>query len=593
MSTTETTRRKFPAPTGDAPEPIKIDIESPADPSSPEGDGRQSPASSNGDNAVREKLKKTNLEPGSRPTSAAADHKSDEEMNSPERTPEKPKEEMDLSSPERKDDGAPRRTRKRSHDESEENDTSGEEGANKKSRHSHRRHERKRSREVTAADRTTARLGGVRTPPTHTEEEEMTEGIEAKIERAKSPSGGNERKRALGTAERELGPEDREPKMSKTEEKKKEKVKVRKETVADTKSEEAETKEATVPSKILGGGWGNTSSKSPFATAGTTAKPLFGSGASTPSSTASTASAPTGFAQSKFRQLASSSASPFGALKTAPGASPFAKLGSTGTSPFGSPKLGPAKPTGGVSTASGAIGFGGSTLKSTNVFGGGLKSSTPFGAPASGTSAFGSGGKIKTASAAKDDDEGEDGEDGPDEDALEPTVDPAIAEQYKKEQEVTTGEEDELTRFKAPMKIYFFDRDAKAWKERGRCTVKLNTSIPDKADENDSYGLAPAPPALESSSQDKDEETSTITTTEKRKMQARFILRADGTHAVVLNTRIYDGMKFGELNGNEPSGNTAQFLTADGGMWLFKAKSSVVKDLWHELKTVKQELGYN
>ena len=140
-------------------------------------------ASPDNDNErVREKLKNATIAPAtSRPGSGAKDSEDE-----------------------------PRRTRKRSHDESDDEHLEADDGRTSRQRTAH---ERKRSREHT--ERTAGEaLERVKTPPTHPEEDEV-EGI---AERVASPTrGGLERKRSLGKLDKE-GDADQKKKMSKTEE---------------------------------------------------------------------------------------------------------------------------------------------------------------------------------------------------------------------------------------------------------------------------------------------------------------------------------------------------------------------------------------
>lgn len=106
-----------------------------------------------------------------------------------------------------------------------------------------------------------------------------------------------------------------------------------------------------------------------------------------------------------------------------------------------------------------------------------------------------------------------------------------------------TGEEDETTIFKCNAKIFQFDTEAKAWKERGKGQLRVNRTTPSVGD----FGLA---------SDDEEEKK------EPRKKSARLIMRTDGTYVVILNTLIYREMKIGE----EPTTRQLQFLAQDNGV---------------------------
>lgn len=111
-----------------------------------------------------------------------------------------------------------------------------------------------------------------------------------------------------------------------------------------------------------------------------------------------------------------------------------------------------------------------------------------------------------------------------------------------------TGEENETTIFKCPGKIFFFDKENKQWKERGRGTLKLNRSIPF---------------AVTVGEGEEDPEAGGGT---KQKDSARLIMRTEGTYLVVLNVSIYKGMKFGgDINGGVPATNQLQFMTLENG----------------------------
>lgn len=154
-------------------------------------DGRDGD-SDHSNEGVREKLKKTTIAPAPADVPAAAASEEDEVMAGSE----SPREE------------APRRTRKRSHDESEEDNPQNPNDGGDRRRI--KAHERKRSREVSDAER--LRMGRalerVKTPPTHQEED--VGGI---AERVSSPRG--DRKRGLG--QEETAVTDREQKAPRTE----------------------------------------------------------------------------------------------------------------------------------------------------------------------------------------------------------------------------------------------------------------------------------------------------------------------------------------------------------------------------------------
>lgn len=88
---------------------------------------------------------------------------------------------------------------------------------------------------------------------------------------------------------------------------------------------------------------------------------------------------------------------------------------------------------------------------------------------------------------------------------------------------VETGEEGETTEYTCRAKLYNFV-DKKEWKERGIGVIRLNVTEPKP-----------------------DEEGSTI--------KARLVMRADGSHRVILNTPVQKDLKYGDVNGNRPTGH--------------------------------------
>ena len=102
------------------------------------------------------------------------------------------------------------------------------------------------------------------------------------------------------------------------------------------------------------------------------------------------------------------------------------------------------------------------------------------------------------------------------------------------EQEVETGEEDETTQYSCRAKLYNFATVAEGkreWRERGLGVLRLNVKHP--ADEE--------------------------------KPKARFLMRADGSHRVVLNTPVKKEITFGSPQGGQPQGGLMFFMgTIDG-----------------------------
>lgn len=199
-------------------------------------------------------------------------------------------------------------------------------------------------------------------------------------------------------------------------------------------------------------------------------------------------------------------------------ASGFGKLGSSGTAGFGGGLGGTGFSTlGGGSLSSFASG------NTAGPLGGTSKSVKPFGASADG--------------------EGRDEEDGDDDKAG--AKSPIATEEEKQderfyEQELETGEEDESTEFSARAKLYTFAADGdgkKEWRERGFGTIRLNVRR-----------LQPD---------------------ENQKPKARLLMRAEGSHRVVLNTPVTKEIKYGTPGGEKPSGGYLFFMgTIDGNTGL-------------------------
>lgn len=278
------------------------------------------------------------------------------------------------------------------------------------------------------------------------------------------------------------------------------------------------------------------------------------------------------FAASGFSALASASTSGFGALgKVSEGKSPFASAAAASstkplsiftsapseetkkpasTSTFGS-AVGATSPFRAVNATNASLGFG--SLGSAGAFGG-----SGFGALSGGpklTSFAGGSGPEITGLSSKpakpfgvaEDDEEENEEDDDEEEAgeiksplsEEDKKDPRFHEQEGKngavpflngtnEYAVATGEEGEDTVFSARAKLFAFtseeENGKKDWHERGAGILKVNVS--------------------------------TVGETTK----VRLLMRADGSHRVVLNSPIHKDLKFGDVDGEKPAGMTNLFL---------------------------------
>ncbi len=102
-----------------------------------------------------------------------------------------------------------------------------------------------------------------------------------------------------------------------------------------------------------------------------------------------------------------------------------------------------------------------------------------------------------------------------------------------------TGEEDEEVVYACRAKLYNFAKVAdnkKEWKERGLGNLKLNVTKPASTDG------------------DKD-----------GPIKARFVMRAEGSHRVILNTPVRKELRFGDSNGGAPTGGIIHFMGSIDG----------------------------
>lgn len=292
----------------------------------------------------------------------------------------------------------------------------------------------------------------------------------------------------------------------------------------------------------FGSGFGNTSITSPFA--------------SIPSKTPKSPepqqpqTSSTAFASSGFASFASTTQSPFGSAppstaldkkgdKLAEGAksdaapsfaslsgskSPFAST--TTPSAFGAAQgFGSTSAFGGLSNGFGGIGGNApltnwGTNGASGIIGTSSKPAKPFGAP-----------KVKDDEGEEENDEIPEPQDQQIGSADETKKDPRFYEQL-----VESGENNEITIFSSRAKLYV--NDDKQWKERAVGSIKINeaqfTDDPD------------------------DPEARQGTT-------ARFIMRADGSHKVMLNSPITKDINLRDPTGGEPKGKNALFMGFDNG----------------------------
>jgi Ran-binding protein 3 len=333
-------------------------------------------------------------------------------------------------------------------------------------------------------------------------------------------------------------------------------------TAATAKSETGEKAATPIPPTS---GFANTSALSPFAA-------LAGS-RSPPSNTSQTSSS--AFTASGFGSLSASATSGFGALgKTSGG---FGTGGSFASNPSTKTEATAAKPEQ-KSAFGGSLGQQ-STFSTTAANNGASVFSSALNAPASGFgklgqgSAFGgsafsslnSGGGLTSFASGKPSsslasssktpkvfgavaDEEEDPEDGSGEpDADDSGFKSPLSQNSDKQDERfyaqnhATGEEDEKTEYSCRAKLYNFVVGAdgkKEWKERGLGVVRLNCKRP--------------------SAENPDEKTT-----------ARLVMRAEGSHRVILNTPVKKEIRFGAPDGGPPQGGYLYFMGAvEGGSGL-------------------------
>ncbi|KAG8630942.1 hypothetical protein KVT40_000082 [Elsinoe batatas] len=301
------------------------------------------------------------------------------------------------------------------------------------------------------------------------------------------------------------------------------------------------------------------------------------------------------FAASGFGAFASSSSSGFGAVALEKKLSSFAspepedKPKETKTPATFGGALGSKSAFGSGTSTGSAFGSGtstnsafggtssGSAFGSSSGFGGGIKSGSVFGggfggAGGSKLSTFASsagatfGGSKKPAKAfgapagGDEEEAGSEGE-GDDEDAEKRVKSPIASEEEKRDerfyaQELETGEENEKTEYTCRAKLYNFvpsnpsdESSKKEWKERGLGTLRLNVQDPSSTTAADLE-------AGEGAKADDDED---------KHVRARLVMRADGSHRVILNTPIKKELRFGSVKGEAPVGGYIYFMGSIDG----------------------------
>ncbi|KAJ4291831.1 hypothetical protein N0V90_009727 [Kalmusia sp. IMI 367209] len=335
-------------------------------------------------------------------------------------------------------------------------------------------------------------------------------------------------------------------------------------------------KKTTIPP---GSGFSNTSSISPFASVPpkSPVKSVAAPGKDLPQTSDQA------FKSSGFGSFASSSVSPFAASNGGT-SSPFGATNNNKLSSFASkPATSTSTPSGFASLGSGTSSFGGGTSSTKSIFAGSTSSTkSAFGGSLGGSafanviggkpalSTFGGGGIItglndsaapefgaaetKVASVDEDDDgdDDQDGEEGDDESERR-----SSQQLLQSSGPPETGEENEDAVWAGRAKLYTLVGQAgsKSWQERGVGPLKLNV-------------------------------------TREEPLKARFVLRADGTHRLLLNVAITSNMSIGDASGNEPKDGkllfTAPTTTGEVESHILKLKVERAAELWKEVDTLKK-----
>ena len=188
-------------------------------------------------------------------------------------------------------------------------------------------------------------------------------------------------------------------------------------------------------------------------------------------------------------------------------------------------------------------------------------------------------------------------------------------------QTANTGEENEETLFSCRAKLFVFE--GKEWKERGIGTLKLNESFPDSFDKHHDREPDFSGGDGEDSEAPDNEATPTNEHARDQERKARLIMRAEGTHRVILNTPVFRGMaepeeasgKVIRINGFEEGEKklySARVSTVDPASWNRQptperrnhllltfgvfvnpqiGKEEVLKELWRRLHDLQNELA--
>ncbi|KAF2152098.1 hypothetical protein K461DRAFT_162226 [Myriangium duriaei CBS 260.36] len=277
------------------------------------------------------------------------------------------------------------------------------------------------------------------------------------------------------------------------------------------------------------------------------------------------------FASSGFGAFASSSSSGFGSVSEGKKLSSFASpepetksatASKPSTSTFGgalgqTSAFGGGSASGFGSSSSGGFGsaFGGSGGGFGSAFGG--VGGTKLSSFATSSNAAPAGVKkpVKAFGAPADAEDEASEDDGEEEDGAR-LKSPKSNEEEKQDerffrQDLNTGEENEKTEYTCRAKLYNFvhsnpddETSKKEWKERGLGTLRLNV--------------------LNSGNEEADLEAGR-SGTPSGGAQARLVMRADGSHRVILNTPIKKELRFGSVTGDAPQNGYVYFMGSIDG----------------------------
>ncbi|KAH0831574.1 putative nuclear protein export protein Yrb2 [Fonsecaea pedrosoi] len=365
------------------------------------------------------------------------------------------------------------------------------------------------------------------------------------------------------------------------------------------------TKEEAKPQVTASSGFANTSTTSPFSSFKSPKSPKSPEKASDSVLSPGSGTSNSAFASSGLSAFAASEKSPFGAVgATAKAGGGFGGGGGTGgfassSGGFGGASPFASKPTSGFGSGGGfgsAAGFGGGSGfgSAAKPLGAGL---SPFGTSAGASGTFG---KPKPFGAKTNEDE-EDSEDGGENDEAQAAGEEAEQDPRFREQELNTGEEDEETVFSCRAKLYHFERE---WKESGIGDFKINmryearSTVQTPATDGKTGGEK-APKEDDSAETNEEDieaaleggERESSVTLERR---GRLIMRAMGTHRLLLNTPVFKEMNVGTHDGKEPTGKTMHLTGLEGGkptgFQIKVGKEEVLKEIYYKIRELQEAL---